>query len=111
ELARGLPSGGRPSNAEGTYPEGGYNFPKGWAIPHGVGDSIRRLKEQFASGGACVRLASWWGNGSPRRRSVAGLRGRTDTLGLRHGPDPYGRQQGGIVRIGAKPDDATPRGG
>src|SRR5687767_6280620 len=53
--------------------------------------------------------ASWWGNGPPRRRRVAGLRGRSATLGLRHGPDSYGRQQWGILRNGRKPDAATPR--
>ncbi len=37
--------------------------------------------------------ASWWGNGPPRHRRVAGLRGRSATLGLRPGPDSYGRQQ------------------
>src|SRR5918911_1445594 len=52
-----------------------------------------------------------WGNGLPRRRSVAGLRGRSATLGLRHGPDSYGRQQWGILRNGRKPDAATPREG
>eukprot|EP00510_Aplanochytrium_minuta_P008569 CAMPEP_0184049742 /NCGR_PEP_ID=MMETSP0956-20121227/3615_1 /TAXON_ID=627963 /ORGANISM="Aplanochytrium sp, Strain PBS07" /LENGTH=57 /DNA_ID=CAMNT_0026342139 /DNA_START=74 /DNA_END=243 /DNA_ORIENTATION=+ len=47
--------------------------------------------ERFiAMGWARVGLASWWGNGPPRRRSVAGLRGRSATLGLRHGPDSYG---------------------
>src|SRR3954470_16469855 len=56
-------------------------------------------------------LACWRGNGPPRRRSVAGLRGRSATLGLRHGPDSYGRQQWGILRNGRKPDAATPRGG
>jgi hypothetical protein len=56
-----------------------------------------------------LRLASWWGNGSPRRRRVAGLRGRSATLGLRHGPDSYGRQQWGILDNGRKPDPATPR--
>src|SRR6478736_2337080 len=61
--------------------------------------------------GACGGLACWWGNGLPRRRSVAGLRGRSATLGLRHGPDSYGRQQWGILRNGRKPDAATPRGG
>ena len=30
-------------------------------------------------------------------------------LGLRHGPDSYGRQQWGIFRNGRKPDGATPR--
>src|SRR5579863_4960944 len=68
--------------------------------------------ERFiANGLARVRLASWWGNGSPRRRSVAGLRGRSATLGLRHGPDSYGRQQWGILHNGRKPDAATPREG
>ncbi len=60
---------------------------------------------------ARVRLASWRGKSSPRRRSVAGLRGRSATLGLRHGPDSYGRQQWGIFRNGRKPDGARPRGG
>ena len=55
--------------------------------------------------------ACWWGNGLPRRRRVAGLRGRSATLGLRHGPDSYGRQQWGILRNGRKPDAATPRAG
>src|SRR5260370_37371190 len=36
-----------------------------------------------ARGWACGRLASWRGNGSPKRRSVAGLSGRSATLGLR----------------------------
>src|SRR5574339_321571 len=68
--------------------------------------------ERFlALGSARVRLACWWGNGLPRLRSVAGLRGRSATLGLRHGPDSYGRQQWGILRNGRKPDAATPRGG
>lgn len=40
------------------------------------------------------------GNGPPRLRRVAGLRGRTATLGLRYGPDSYGRQQWGILRNG-----------
>src|SRR4028118_888859 len=60
---------------------------------------------------ARVRLASWGGKGPPRRRSVAGLRGRPATLGLRHGPDSYGRQQWGIFRNGRKPDGARPREG
>jgi hypothetical protein len=54
-------------------------------------------------------LASWWGKGLPGQRSIAGLRGRSATLGLRHGPDSYGRQQWGIFRNGRKPDGATPR--
>src|SRR5437764_11129784 len=39
---------------------------------------------------ACGRLASWWGNGPPRRRSVAGLRGWSATLGLRTAQTPTG---------------------
>ena len=58
-----------------------------------------------------VWLAGWWGNGLPRRRSVAGLRGWTATLGLRHGPNSYGRQQWGILHNGGNPDAATPREG
>ena len=56
-------------------------------------------------------LACRRGNGPPRRRWVAGLRDRPATLGLRHGPDSYGRQQWGILRNGRKPDAATPRAG
>ena len=48
---------------------------------------------------------------SPRRRSVAGLRGRPATLELRHGPDSYGRQQWGILDNGGNPDPAMPRAG
>ena len=68
-------------------------------------------KEQSAERWARVRLASWRGNGPPKRRSVAGLRGWTATLGLRHGPDSYGRQQWGILHNGGNPDAATPREG
>ncbi len=32
-------------------------------------------------------------------------------MGLRHGPDSYGRQQWGILGNGGNPDPATPRGG
>src|SRR5229473_8223845 len=104
------------SNAWVTCLRVGDNVPKGTLIPHDILPLKRwRSKPGIARPGtrrgARVRLASWWGNGSPRQRSVAGLRGRTATLGLRHGPDSYGRQQWGIVRNGRKPDDATPRGG
>ena len=58
-----------------------------------------------------VRLDSWRGNGPPSRRSVAGLRGWPATLGLRYGPDSYGRQQWGILGNGGNPDPATPREG
>ena len=72
---------------------------------------VLQSKEQSAERWTRVRLASWRGNGPPRRRSVAGLRGRTATLGLRHGPDSYGRQQWGILHNGGNPDAATPREG
>src|SRR5205823_11493882 len=39
---------------------------------------------------ACGRLASWWGKSLPGRRSVAGLRGRAATLGLRTAQTPTG---------------------
>ena len=68
-------------------------------------------KEKSAERWPRAWLASWWGNGSPRQRSVAGLRGRSATLGLRHGPDSYGRQQWGILHNGGNSDAAMPRGG
>jgi hypothetical protein len=64
-----------------------------------------------AAGGGRAGLAGWRGKGPPRRRSVAGLRGRPATLGLRHGPDSYGRQQLGNFGNGRKPDRVTPRAG
>ena len=100
-----------------TYPEERDNPRKLGLIPHKPWESNLRGKgtflsgDEIASGGARVRLASWRGKGPPRRRSVAGLRGRTVTLELRHGPDSYGRQQWGILRNGRKPDAATPREG
>ncbi|KAF1858446.1 hypothetical protein Lal_00014961 [Lupinus albus] len=61
------------------------------------------------SNGSAGQPGGEWRTGSPRRRSVAGLRGRPATLGLRHGPDSYGRQQWGILDNGRKPDPAMPR--
>ena len=66
-------------------------------------------KEQSAMRWTRGALASWWGNGLPRRRCVADLRGWSATLELRHGPDSYGRQQWGILHNGGNPDAATPR--
>src|SRR5205807_6907891 len=80
-------------------------------IPDMTTDDIFCGGKFFGGGWARGLSASWWGNGPPRRRRVAGLRGRPATLGLRHGPDSYGRQQWGILRNGRKPDAATPRGG
>ena len=70
---------------------------------------IIQPKEQSAMRWTRGALASWWGNSLPRRRCVADLRGWSATLGLRHGPDSYGRQQWGILHNGGNPDAATPR--
>jgi len=101
-----------------TCPPVGDIPAKAGPIPHGPRGCARggkatggRRPTGRAGGGACGGLAGWWGNGLPRRRSVAGLRGRPATRGLRHGPDSYGRQQRGILGNGRKPDPATPRGG
>src|SRR3546814_12536651 len=51
------------------------------------------LARPLTIGAADIGLAGWWGKGLPRHRSVAGLRGRPATLGLRHGPDSYGRSE------------------
>ena len=74
-------------------------------IPH----EPEKGKQKCAERGARGRLASWWGKSLPRQRSVAGLRGHTATLALKHGPDSYGRQQWGILHNGGNPDAATPR--
>src|SRR5215470_16822046 len=58
--------------------------------------------ERFiAFGSARVRLASWWGRGLPRRRSVAVLRGRSATLGLRTAQTPTGGSSEGSSAMGA----------
>jgi hypothetical protein len=103
-------SGGRLSNTWVTCPSVGDNRPKGWLRPHALPGSDRGGKQRCAGGGARGRLAGWWGDGPPRRRSVAGLRGWSARLGLRDGPDSCGRQQLGILGNGRKPDPATPRG-
>ena len=69
-------------------------------------------RESSGGGGwGRVPSGSRRGNGPPSRRRVAGLRDRPATLGLRYGPDSYGRQQWGILGNGRKPDPATPREG
>jgi hypothetical protein len=98
-------SGVRVSNTWVICPLVGNNPGKPGLIPH----KPERGKSKDAEGGARGRLACWWGNGSPRLRSVAGLRGHTATLALKHGPDSYGRQQWGILHNGGNPDAATPR--
>src|SRR5260221_14247561 len=56
-----------------------------------MGSLINRSgKSQGAGSWARGRLAGWWGKSLPRRRSVAGLRGRSATLGLRTAQTPTG---------------------
>src|SRR5260370_42087254 len=58
-----------------------------------IGFLSREGKESSFGGAgrwACGRLASWCGKSAPRRRSVAGLRGRAATLGLRTAQTPTG---------------------
>ena len=100
-------SGVRVSNTWIIYLLVGNNPGKPGLIPH----KLERGKQQCAGRGVRGRLASWQGKSLPRHRSVAGLRGHTATLALKHGPDSYGRQQWGILRNGRKTDAATPRVG
>src|SRR5687768_32927 len=105
-------SGGRVRSTWTTCPEAGGNAGKLALIPHTLPWVWPRAgKPQGTSGGVCVRLASCRGDSPPRRRSVAGLRGRSATGGLRHGPHTCGWQQRGIFGNGRKPDRATPRAG
>jgi hypothetical protein len=61
-----------------------------WVLCGGAQGAKFCSREGDALGWACGRLASWWGKSLPRRRSVAGLRGRTATLGLRTAQTPTG---------------------
>ena len=90
-----------PGQPRETVGNTGYSAPPAW----------ERRESPDGEGWARGLLASWWGNGPPRRLWVAGLRDRPARLGLRHGPDSYGRQQWGILRNGGNPDAATPRAG
>src|SRR5919202_1289580 len=92
----------------------GDSRPNGRVIPHalaGLHGPVRKalgVMPESAGRGARGLSASWRGDGPPRRRRVAGLRGWPATLGLRDGPDSYGRQQWGILSNGRKADAATP---
>ena len=72
--------------------------------PHGAA-----VKDFIGQRWAHIPLGSWWDNSPPSRRWVAELRGWSATLGLRHGPDSYGRQQWGILGNGGNSDPAMPR--
>ena len=89
-------SGERVSNTWETYPSAGDNHRKRWLIPHscssrmtGMGKTASAVTEGWSRGA----LARRWGNGLPWLWCIADLRGWSATLGLRHGPNSYGRQQ------------------
>ncbi len=89
-----------------TCPAVGDTGAKAPTIPHALAlverskESDRPARADGAAGGACVRLAGWWGNGPPGRRSVAGLRGRSATLGLRTAQTPTGGSSEGSSAMG-----------
>ncbi len=109
-------SGGRVSNAWVIYPQVGNNQPKGWLMPDVVLLRMeRRLKvgilrdlplgDEPASHQLVGEVMAHQG------LRVAGLRGWSATLGLRHCPDSYGRLQSRIICNARKRDNATLRGG
>src|SRR5579871_6916712 len=71
--------------------------------PHRLcwGDPAEQSPARGAWRGACGRLASWWGKSLPGRRSVAGLRGRAATLGLRTAQTPTGGSSEEFSAMGA----------
>ena len=91
ELAFEKPSGGRVSNAWATclfHRDTNWKrllIPNMTTASHDAG-----VKGFTGKRWARVWLASWWGNGPPRRRSVADLRGWSATLGLRTAQTPTG---------------------
>src|SRR4030081_3962131 len=60
-----------------------------------------RAKSQDAGSWARGRLAGWWGKSLPRQRSVAGLKGRSATLGLRTAQTPTGGSSEEFSSMGA----------
>jgi hypothetical protein len=103
-------------NAWATCPEVGDNPSKGGLIPN-VMVALRRHSSKMGNRKVLSLLegpASYQLVGEVTAHQglrVAGLRGWSATLGLRHCPDSYGRLQSRIIRNGRKPDDATLRGG
>ncbi len=104
------------SNAWAICLQVGDNPPKGGLIPNVVFPGIRGgLKVgifrdlPLGEGPASYRLVGEVTAHQGLR--VAGLRGWSATLGLRHCPDSYGRLQSRIIRNARKRDDATLRGG
>ena len=104
------------SNAWVICPEVGDSQSKGWIIPNVVSFrmeaylkvGIRKdlpLQDEPASHQLVGRVTAYQG------LRVAGLRGWSATLGLRHCPDSYGRLQSRIICNARKRDNATLRGG
>ena len=108
-----LLSGGLVSNAWIICLSQGDNRGKLLLIPHKTTRWHHQGVKGVKSGDrwVCVSLVSWRGKSPPRRRWLADLRGWPATLGLRYGPDSYGRQQLGILGNGGNSDPATPREG
>ncbi len=104
------------SNARVTYPQVGDSSGKLELIPNVV---LRRMPECLKAG---IRKDLPLGVGPTSYQlvgevtahqglRVAGLRGWSATLGLRHCPDSYGRLQSRIFHNARKRDGATPRAG
>src|SRR5260370_39284026 len=74
----------------GPYPPVRDTGAKAPTSPHTLPCEGKESSFGGAGGWACGRLASWCGKSAPRRRSVAGLRGRAATLGLRTAQTPTG---------------------
>ena len=103
-------SGERGSNTWVTYPGDGHSRSNERVIPReSAAGHLAGREMNFASGGAHALSASWWGNGLPRLRRLAGVRARPAPLALRHWPDTYGWLQSRIFVNGRKPERAMPR--
>src|SRR5438270_6690280 len=88
----------------GTYLSVRNTGEKSPTRPHGLGGWKHPHAKPFSEGAgswACGRLAGWWGKSLRRRRSVAGLRGRTATLGLRTAQTPTGGSSEEFSAMGA----------
>ncbi len=109
-------SGGRVRNTWVTYLGVGDNSAKAGLIPDVVPQRmLGRLKMgilrnlSLGEGPASYQLVGEVTAHQGLR--VAGLRGWSATLGLRHCPDSYGRLQSRIICNARKRDNATLRGG
>ncbi len=111
-----MESGERVSNAWATCPQAGNNFAKAELIPNVDFQRMLGLLKvgilrnlPLGEGPASYQLVGEVMAHQGLR--VAGLRGWSATLGLRHCPDSYGRLQSRIICNARKRDNATLRGG